>query len=865
MKRRPVAIGLLAAALLLPCAPGPARAQDGGSEYRGAAALGLQLRTLGTTKRVLMIGAHPDDEDTQLLARLALEEGADVAYLSLTRGEGGQNGIGPELGEGLGLLRTEELLSARRVDGARQFFTRAYDFGFSKSAEETFRHWPREEVLRDVVYVIRRYRPDVIVTVFSGTPRDGHGQHQVSAMVAHEAFTAAADPERFPGMLRPWRTAKLYQSMRGNAEGATVRLPIGNLDPLIGRSPFQLAMASRSRHRSQDMGRPELPGPRWGTLRRVFPEGGGTEPSMWAGIDTTLVIEGPAESTTARALARYQQQVEAIRARFNPLDPRASAAGLLEAVSTLHVAFDSLPATNGVADLSEDIVAEIAKVDEAAVTALGLVIDAVASDARVAPGQTVDVEITLWNGGAAPISVRDLTPDLLPDPRWSTDPVGDGPAEDPVVAPGALLTRRWRVQVPRDAALTEPYFLRQPREGDLYRWGPDEPGVRITEPFERPPLTACGSGEVNGTFLDFCAEVTFREVDLRQGELRRPVMVVPAVSVLLEPRARVLSTAAPRPLSYTVRLAAEQPGGIAGTVQLQVPAGWRAEPASVPVRFGAPGEVREVRFTVHPPAGARAGDHPVSAVFVAEDGERFTRGVQFIDYPHVRARPLYHDARSAVRAFDVRVPQGLRVAYIEGAGEEGPGFLQNLGITPKLLDADDLAEGDLDSLDVIVLGSRAYEVRTDLMAHNQRLLDWVARGGTMIVQYNKYEIVEGSFTPFPVTMDRPHGRVSDEDAPMRILDPAHPVFTTPNRITQADFEGWVQERGLYFAETWGPEYTPLLESNDPGEPPLRGGLLVARHGRGTYVYTGLAFFRQFPEGVPGAYRLFANLLALGAK
>lgn len=869
MNFRRLAIGTLAAALLLPMAAEPVRAQDGGGgEYRGAAALGLQLRRLGITKRVLMIGAHPDDEDTQLLARFALEEGADVAYLSLTRGEGGQNGIGPELGEGLGLLRTEELLAARRVDGAQQFFTRAYDFGFSKSAEETFRHWPREELLRDVVSVIRQFRPDIIVTVFSGTPRDGHGHHQVSAILAREAFGAAADGSRFEQTGRPWQTAKLYQSLRGNAENATVRVPIGNLDPLIGRSPFQLAMASRSLHRSQDMGRPELPGPRWGTLRRILPEGAtGPEPSVWAGLDTTLALPGPAESTAARALARYQQQVETVRSRFNPLEPRASAAGLLEALGTLRLALDSLPRTNGVASLSSAILDEIGDVEEAAVQALGLVIDGVASDARVAPGQRVDVEITLWNGGADAIQVHSLVPHMSGDRRWYADPADSlteavTPAQ---VAPGALLTRRWRAQVPEDADPTEPYFLHEPRDGDLYRWDVDDPDVPEGHPFERPPLAACGSAVVNGTQLSFCSDVTFREVDLRQGELRRPVMIVPAVSVLLDPPARVLSTAAPRPITYTVRLAAEQPGGIAGTARLEVPAGWRVEPASVPVRFAAPGEVREVRFTVTAPVNARAGDHPVSAVFIAESGERFERGVQMIDYPHVRARPLYHDARSVVRAFDVRVPQGLRVAYIEGAGEEGPGFLANLGITPELLDADDLAEGDLDRFDVIIAGSRAYEVRTDLMAHNRRLLDWVARGGTFIVQYNKYEIVEGHFTPFPLTMARPHGRVTDENAPVRILDPAHPVVTTPNRITEQDWAGWVQERGLYFAETWDPAYTPVLETGDPGETPLRGGLLVARHGRGTYVYTGIAFFRQFPQGVPGAYRLFANLLALGAK
>jgi LmbE family N-acetylglucosaminyl deacetylase len=861
MNRRLVAIATLAAALLLPATPGPAHAQDGAAEYRGATALGLQLRRLGTTKRVLMVGAHPDDEDTQVLAHFALEEGADVAYLSLTRGEGGQNGIGSELGEGLGLLRTEELLAARRLDGARQFFTRAYDFGFSKTADETFRHWPREEVLHDVVAVVRHYRPDVIITVFSGTPADGHGQHQVSAILAREAFAAAADPARFPGTGRPWQTVKLYESHRGSEEGALVRIPVGALDPLIGRSPAQVAVLSRGRHRSQDMARAELAGPSWGPLRLILPRDGVRESSIWTGVDTLLATDPPAESAAARALARYQQQVREVRERFNPLDPRASAARLLQALATLRLASDSLPRTNGVAELAGDIADEMVQVQDAAVMALGITIDAVTADARLAPGQTVVMEALVWNGGGDALRLNGFGPEM---PRgWVADPAS--PAADPAVAPGAVARQRWNVLVPVEAALTEPYFLRQPRDGDLYRWPQDERDDPTTQPFERAPLSVCAQGEVEGTALSFCREVTFREVDPRQGERRLPVMVVPAVSVLLNPPARVLSTAAPRPIPYTVRLSAEQPGGIAGTVRLQAPQGWRVEPASVPVRFAGGGEVREVRFTVTPPAGAAAGDHPVSAVFQAEDGRRFERGVQMIDYRHVRARPLYHDARSLVRVADVRVPQGLRVAYIEGAGEEGPGFLENLGITPDLLDAADLAEGDLDRYDVIVAGSRAYEVRTDLAAHNRRLLDWVARGGTMIVQYNKYELVDGHFTPFPLTMARPHGRVTDENAPVRILDPASPVFTTPNRITDADWRGWVQERGLYFAETWDPAYTPLLEMGDPGEDPLRGGLLIARHGRGTYVYTGLAFFRQFPVGNPGAYRLFANLLALGAK
>ncbi|HEU0013330.1 MAG TPA: PIG-L family deacetylase [Longimicrobium sp.] len=883
MTSKRILAALLAAAMAGAWSPAPARAQDGGGAYRGAAALGLAMRRLGTPKRVLMVGAHPDDEDAQLLARLALVEGADVAYLSLTRGEGGQNGIGAELHEALGLLRTEELLAARRVDGAAQLFTRAFDYGFSKSADEAFRQWPREELLRDVVLAIRRFRPDVVVTVFSGTPRDGHGQHQVSALIAREAFEAAGDPQRFRDQLEagllPHRPARLYQSLRGSAESSTVRVALGDLDPLLGRSPFQLAMASRSLHRSQDMGRAELSGPRWGYLRRLLPaEGDGG--SLWSGVDTTLSARAQAADApqAAALLRRYEEGVAAVRAGLNPLRPDEVVPELAAATGHLHEAHRLLQSGQSgrpqkdvlrLAAADDDVLFEAAQAWQALALASGLVLDAVIADARVVPGQAVDLELSLWNGGTRPVAVTGFLPTLPFGPKggWEYAAVDTVPYQEPhTLAPGTMLTRRFRVTVPAAEPATQPYFLRRSRTGAMYAWpAPDEGFVRGTagEPFEMGPVWGSAIVKVEGIDVPLRTEATQREVDLRQGELRRPVLVVPAVSVRLDPRTRVLPTGSPRPLAYHVRLAAEQPGGVAGTLRLEAPAGWRVEPARVPVRFARPGEVREVRFTVTPAPGAAAGEYPVGAVFETEDGRRYTRGVEVIDYPHVRARPLVHDARSVVRAFDVRVPQGLRVAYVTGAGEEGPGFLENLGIVPDLLDADDLAEGDLDRYDVIVAGSRAYEVRPDLGAHNARLLEWVERGGTLIVQYNKYELVEGRFTPYPITMARPHGRVSDETVPVRVLDPDHPVFTTPNRITEPDWAGWVQERGLYFADTWDAAYTPLLEMSDPGEAPLRGGLLVAKHGRGTYVYTGLAFFRQFPEGVPGAYRLFANLLALG--
>jgi hypothetical protein len=604
-------------------------------------------------------------------------------------------------------------------------------------------------------------------------------------------------------------------------------------------------MASRSRHRSQDMGVPQPAGPRSGYLLRLSPASTGPESSMWQGIDTTLSARDP-------RLAEYDRIAAAVRAGATELDPGATVDRLSQAVRLLQSALPNAAAAD-----TFRIARELADAERALALAQGVEVDAVADAQRVVPGQELGVELSVWNGGTTPVSVAALEPRL--PTGWTAT------ASDPLpgdVAPGAIVRRRFRVRVPADASPTEPYFLRQSRDGDLYRW-PDDWSVDA-RPFEPAPLQAQARMRIAGAELPIGREATFRDVDPRQGELRRPVLVVPAVSIALEPEASILPTNEPHPLRYRVRLTAYGPQPVSGTLQATTLQGWRADLDGTRLTL-APGEPRDLELTVTPAAGVRAGMAPVVAAFQAEDGRRFSRGLQLVDYPHIRARPLYRQAASTVRAFDVRVPAGLRVAYVEGAGEAGPSILGQLGITPAVLNADSLAGADLSRYDVIVTGIRAYEVRPDLQRSNARLLEYVRNGGTLIVQYNKYEMVNGHFNAYPLTLANPHDRVTDETAPVTVLQPESPVFTTPNRITAADWEGWVQERGLYFAHTWDPAYTPLLEMADPGETPLRGGLLIAKYGQGTYVYTGLAFNRQLPEGVPGAWRLFANLLALGAK
>jgi LmbE family N-acetylglucosaminyl deacetylase len=868
---RPLVVALLLAILSLPASE--ALAQTVPTEFEGSTALGLALRKLGTTKRVLMIAAHPDDEATQLLSTLALGQGADVAYLSLTRGEGGQNGIGPELREGLGLLRSEELLAARRLDGAQQYFARSVDWGFSKNADEAFGHWPEEELLRDVVAVVRHFRPDILVSVFSGTPADGHGQHQVAGIIAERAFDAAADGARFPDHteagLRPHAPIHLFRLVRGVADEPAARVVTGDLDPLLGRSHFQVAMASRSRHRSQDMGRPEVPGPQSTPVSLARTRGNASVDHLFAGVDTTLTAHlrsagsppGPVGEgdLLPGLITRYEANLADMRSSFNPLQPDRALYFLVEAARYLDRAIaivaDESDAYLGVRFL---LAREREKLTDGLIRAGRLVVDAIAEEETVVPGQEFELTMRAWNGSGEPIELSRLEP-VLPS-GWTASPRDRAPES---LAAGTMATRTFDIRVAADAISTEPYFLRIPRDGALYVWPPQIGPVGI--PFERDPVQAVAEVRIRGVAATIQVPATYLGVDRRSGEFRRPIRVVPPVSLTVEPGLAVVPLArGGEPLRLTVRIQAAEPGGITGSLGLTAPAGWSVEPDALTLSFDGPGEERVVEFNVRPPAGVGPGRVSLPLRFRDSRGRTFDRGYRLVDYPHIEPRPIYRAASVDVEVIDVRVPAELNVGYVAAPGDDVPRAIEQLGLAVNLLGPDDLAAAPLDPFDVIVLGIRAYEGRPDLFTHNQRLLEYVRGGGTMIVQYNQYGYTTPGIAPYPLDIARPHDRVTDHEAEVRFLDPDHQLLSWPNRIDPVDFEGWVQERGLYFLNTWDDRYVPLLEMADPGEEPNRGSLVVTQYGEGRYVYTGLALFRQFPAGVPGAYRLLANLVALGA-
>ncbi len=850
----------------------------------GRAALGVALRQLQSASVFMMIIAHPDDENNALLARLSRGEGHRTVLLSATRGDGGQNEIGPELFDALAVLRTEELHAAHRLDGAEQYFSRAIDFGYSFSIEETFARWGREEILGDFVRMIRTVRPDVVSALPPGG-RGGGQHHQASAVLAHEAWHAAADPDRFPEQvaagLAPWQAQKFYYRVgfpfgmgagppgfrfRSTPNPDVTTVDLGGYDPLLGATYAEIGSRARGMHKCQGTSQlVALPsgaaGGRYRLAETTIPGYSAVdETSLFGGVDTSL--EGLARfagenppAALGPALAGLARHARAALGRFESqgmAGAREPVVAGLEAVRRLRADLSDMGLSAAARrEIDFRLETKERQFERAAVLAYGLQLDAFADDGVVTPGQLVDVTLRAANQGGADVVVRGAGLSGF-----------DGGAvcdAERLGAAGVYLCAR-DVRIPAGARPTDIHWSHV--EGaDRYAFDPDVP---FGLPFRPTPFRATFDVELDGVRIAVERPVRYRYVDdVFTGEKRMDLQVVPRFAVSMTPDIAIIPAGSGAAREVRVTVTNTGPDAAEGDVTLDLPAGWSATPATVPVRLSREDESRTVRFSVSA-AGEAAGEYVVGAR-VEHGGERFERGYQVIEYPHVERRHIGRPAVGTFKIIDVAIAPDLTVGYVEGVGDAVPPAIEQLGAQLEFIDADDLAWGDLSRFDVIVTGVRAYERRQDLRANNDRLLEYADNGGTVIVQYNKFEFNQAQYGPYPAVVSR--NRVTDEAAPIRILATDHPVFAWPNPVGAATWDRWVQERGLYFLGQRDRRYADLVELEDTFEynPGLkRGALVEAQPGRGRWIYVGLGLWRQLPAGTTGAYALLANLLSLGA-
>ena len=762
--KRAVTLAVLGAAVLMP--------HPGSAQGMLPSAASIRVQNAPERMRVLWIGAHPDDEDTNLIAWLARGRRVETAYLSLTRGDGGQNLIGNELGEALGVIRTEELLAARRIDGAHQYFARGYDFGFSKTADETRKHWPQDSLLNDVMTVMRAFKPHIVITTFSGTPRDGHGQHQISAIVARQAYDQAADTVRFPVKKfgAPWTPLKFYRLARFSPQDRTISIDVGEYDPYLGLSYQEIAADSRSQHKSQGEGTLRRKGVVWDYLTRedsrVPAPPAKEEKSIFAGLDTTRLLVQ---------------------------DGRVTPPELPPAIA----------------------------------------LEAVADRQSLALGDTAKVTMTLYNRGRVPVHVESgdlIFPAIAPDSsyRWTQPFVG--------------------------GQITQPWWLAEPRNGDLF--APRITGISEDERERRNWAHVTVQTGPQGTLLDVAAPIVYHYVDRVRGDVQRPLIVAPGISVALDQATTMIRANVPsnQLIKATLRSALRDSASV--TVSLSLPRGLTADSLARTVLM-APGSTRTLAFRVK--GTLPRGTYSIEAVGSAK-GKSYQSGYIPIEYPHINPQRIYRPSTLTINAVDVVLPAKLNVAYIPGVGDNVAPILQQLGVPLTIVDPEDVPQTNLTRFTAIVVGPRAYQSSQNLQDNNDYLLSYVRNGGRLVVQYGQAEMMRPGIMPYPIQLKQPAERVTDENAPVTFTDPRSRLLNAPNKITQDDFNGWVQARATYMPSTFDSHYRTMLAMNDPGEQPNRAAILAAPYGRGTYIYVPLALFRQLPAGVPGGARIFANLL-----
>lgn len=884
---------------------------------RGSAETWQLLKKLHTRASVLMIVAHPDDEDGGTLAYESRGLGARVDLLTLNRGEGGANVMSADLWDALGLVRTEELLQAGRYYGLdRQYFTTVADYGFSKTLDEALQKWGHNRVLEQAVRIVRETRPLIVCSVFVGGPTDGHGNHATAGLVAQEVFNAAGDPKMFPEQikegLRPWTPLKVYArtpffltSAKGSYDYAnhswgpvgvtnhvtgkweagpvqpTVEIPSGTYDPVLGESYVQISREGLGFQKSQNGG-PEIPlsGPVNSAYHRFGShiDAKSMEQSFFDNIDTSLAGiaqlagQNPPE-WLVQGLAGIDSHItNAMQAFTTGKSPEVTtelAEGMKQADDLLSKVDQSNLAPEAKYNVAYELQVKHRQFNDALVSALGIDIDAdvvPATESKMPPefrrtpttfqmaipGQSIHVKVHVFQAGTGDLSVEEVK--LVPSSGkdWNLKTTTEPPK---TLAPHATFDTLFTATVPNDEPFTKPYFTRDSLEDSYYKVAP---GAPLNAPAVPYPLSADVTFSFEGLHLRARKDVQVVSRVVGPGTLRFPMPVGPPVSVALSPSAGIVPLGM-KSFAVSVLLHNNVDGAASEKVHLQIPEGWRAEPTEAPVNFSQPDEDQTVTFTIYPQV-ENAKRYTITAI-AEYNGNTYQEGYIQTGYTGLRPYFLYSQAKYDTTGVEVKMAPTETIGYIEGSGDDVPAALKALNVNVSFLSAQDLATGDLSKYDEILVGVRAYAVRKDLIANNDRLLQYVKNGGVVVVQYNTPEY-DHNFGPYPYVMTNDPEEVTDETSQMTILDPSNPVFNWPNKITTKDFDGWIEERGSKFLQSWDPHYTALLETHDKGQPEQKGGLVYARYGKGVYIYNAYAFYRQLPLGVPGAYRIFANLLSL---
>ena len=854
------------------------------------------LQRLQTTATVLHTVAHPDDENGALLTWLSRGQGVRTALYSTTRGEGGANLIGPELFDALGIVRTEEHLAAVRYYGIDLFFSSAVDFGYSKRLDETLEKWDYQMLLEDMVRLIRYYRPDVIISRFQGNRRDGHGHHQASGVVTLEAFKVAGDATRFPEHLaeglQPWQPKKLYITRsrwrRGNTETAdtpVLKIDTGEYNALLGLSYSQIARQGLSYQRSQGVGQTRASkGSSVTELQLIdttLPDQQKPEDSLFDGLDTTILGMAKLANTPAlnAEFAELQESVNAAGHDYDARHPWTVVPHLTVGLKTTRSLMEKIQSL----DLDDMVRSHLLfllrnKAQEfmtAANAALGLSLEVLVQPTGTRssetftvaiPGQKFSIGIRLVN--PAPVTAELVKAALHTPEGWN---VRQTQTDSDTKAIGTIQTNEpvsitYAVEVPQDAAYTQPYWTRVSEYHDAV-YTLKHPEFRFL-PTAPPDVHGVITYRVDGVDFTLTQPAKTRSINRPWGEKRRLLTVAPAISLSVSPQIGVIpiseSTIANEKITFltTVEMLNNVKGEAEGTLSLKLPDGWHASPEDVSFAFTHEGASKTFSFQVSVENVEVGKAHTLQAV-ATYNGKAYTTGYQTIEHPDLEPRHLYRPATMTLHSISLKLPEAMSVGYIMGVGDKIPEALEQIGIDVEMLGKEELRTGDLNRFDTILIGIRAYAVRRDLIAYNSRLLDYVHKGGNLIVQYQTPEFDAAPFGPYPYTMGRRPEEVSEEDALVTILMPDTPIFEYPNQITEADFDGWVEERGSKFLTEWHENYQALLACHDREQEPQHGGLLYAQYGEGTYTYAAYAFYRQLPAGVAGAYRLFVNLLTLG--